>query len=341
MPSFPSLATVHHLLDSSPPHPQSETIAHHIKAHSFEKRMYPYILENFRLTTGSLSETIFLSQLVQSEAMAAAFKGWRAKWGNERHCGGALVWQFNDVWPSVSWSITSFLGSQPKQAFYAISRSLASVTLLIRRISTDPKPNSQVEELCANKTSHAGAAKLHSTPHIYPPKKSCVSVVLSNITPCDYAAARVEIRYISLATGVSTTVFSAEVGVAANANVSLWNAEVPEDEPTLVYAVLFGPGGDVVAREVDWPQPVKFVGDGGGFRELGVGDGELRVEWQQGGVQVTTGKAVKAVWFEEMPGEKWENNCVDLVPGETLGIRVEGLEMGVEGEGRKVWWYGW
>ncbi|KAF8243755.1 glycoside hydrolase [Wilcoxina mikolae CBS 423.85] len=338
IPSFPSLATTHHLLDSSPPDLQSETIAHHTNPRFFEHSLNPHLRENFRRTPDSLSETIFLSQLVQSEAMAATFKEWREKWGDKRHCGGALAWQFNDVWPAVSCSITSFLDSQPKQAFYAISRSLAPITLLVRRIDLDvyPEPTSD-EELDSSYPSRCKTPDFLER-YTSPPKKCGISVVLSNITPRDYAMAKVEIRYITLSTGVSSVVLSTDVSVAANENVSLWNSEMPE-EPTLVYAVLLGPGGEVVAREVDWPFPGKLFGVNEGFRELGMGDEALRVEWQDGGVQITAERAVKAVWFEERIGERWGDNGVDLVPGETLGIRVDGLEGGEDG--RRVWWYGW
>ncbi|CCX32063.1 glycoside hydrolase superfamily [Pyronema domesticum] len=332
MPSFPSPATMALISDTDDePHPQSYAVAHHIKAHSFEKRMYPYILENFQLSRASLNETIFLSQLVQAEAMAAAFKGWRAKW-DIRHCGGALVWQLNDVWPAVSWSITSYAESQPKPAFYAISRALAPVSVISRRFSNDPKPNSKVEALCANKTAKAGAAKLHSTPHTYPEKQSEVEVKVSNITKEEWSGV-VDVKFISVETGVETGVVHEEVNVPANGAMAVGRWVVREDEPTLVVTTLVDEDDEVVSREINWPEPFKFVGNGGAF----CGGERVNVEWRGGGVRVMATEATKGLWFEEIPGEVWEDNGIDLVPGEDRLIRVENLLQAPE---RRMWWYG-
>jgi beta-mannosidase len=313
-------------------HPQSEVVAHHIKAHSFEKRLYPYILENFRICTGTLEETIYLSQLMQSEAVSNAYSGWRHEWG-QKHCGGALVWQLNDVWPAISWSITSFPAT-PKPAFHAIARALRPVTLIVRRRTNDPKPNSKVEALCANKTAKAGKASLHSTPHVYPPKKSTVEVCLSSLSVLPQTDLRIEVSYITLATSDSTTVFSAaSVTVDANELLPLWEAEVPEDRPTVVHSVLYGADGGVLAYRTDWPQPLKWVQ----MPEPG-----LAVEWDAEGVAISAERCVKGLVFEEREGETWADNGVDVVPGTVYRIRVGGLKVAPEEEEeeRRKWWYG-
>lgn len=72
-------------------HPQSEEFEFHCKASSYEKRMFTCMGENFRLSF-ELETYVYLTQLLQSEAMGYAFRGWRRKFGT-RECGGALVWQ--------------------------------------------------------------------------------------------------------------------------------------------------------------------------------------------------------------------------------------------------------
>jgi beta-mannosidase len=334
MPSFPSFYTMGSILGplATPGdhHPQSEVVAHHIKAHSFEKRLYPYILENFRISTGKMEEIIYLSQLVQSEALSCAYRGWRHKWG-KRHCGGALVWQLNDVWPAISWSIMSFPGN-PKPAFYAIARELKPFTLIAWRHTNDPKPNSKVEALCANKTSKAAkSASMHSTPHIYPPKKSTVEIFISSVSSLPQTGLRIVVKYITLATSASTIAFSAtDVAIEPNETLSLFSADVPEDQPTVVHSVLYDAHGEVLSTGTDWPQPLKWVQ----MPEPG-----LSVEWDVEEVVVNSESCVKGLVFEEREGEMWADNGIDVVPGMACRIRVEGL-MRKQGEERQMWWYG-
>ncbi|KAI5850735.1 beta-mannosidase [Tricharina praecox] len=329
MPSFPSLPGIPYLLGSSSDnHPQSEAISHHTKAHSFEKRLYPYILENYRITNSSIAEIVYLSQLVQSDALSCAFRGWRHRWGT-RECGGALVWQLNDVWPAISWSITSF-PDIPKPAFYAISRAMRPITLISRRHTNDPKPNSKVEALCANKTAKAGKAAMHSTPHIYPPKQSTIDISLSSISHVPTEGLRVEVRYITISDSATTAVLSRDsVTVPGNNEVSLLaSTVVPEDKPTVVFAVCYDAKGQVVARDVDWPQPMKFVDSPA---TLGP-----ELQWWEGGVVISVARCIKGLVFEEFAGEIWDDNGVDVVPGEVLAIKVANLKKGP----RKMWWYG-
>jgi len=329
MPSFPSLPGIPYLLGSAPDnHPQSEAIAHHTKAHSFEKRLHPYILENYRITNGSMAEIVYLSQLVQSEAMSFAFRGWRRRWGS-RGCGGALVWQLNDVWPAISWSITSF-PDLPKPAFYAISRALRPVAIISRRHTNDPKPNSKVEALCNNKTAKAGKAAMHSTPHIYPPKRSTIDITLSNISHLPIEDLRVEIRYIAIIDSTTSTILSRDsVVVPANSEISLVsNTVVPEDKPTAVFAICYDAKGQVVARDVDWPQPMKFV-------DSHATPGP-QLQWWEGGVIISAARCIKGLVFEEFGGEVWDDNGVDVVSGSVLAIKVLNLKKGP----RKMWWYG-
>jgi beta-mannosidase len=93
MLSCPHIETVKQAFfkDSEDMHPQSEAFEFHCKANSYEKRMFTCMGENFRLSF-DLDTYVFLTQLLQSEAMGYAFRGWRRKFG-DRSCGGALVWQ--------------------------------------------------------------------------------------------------------------------------------------------------------------------------------------------------------------------------------------------------------
>lgn len=97
MLSCPSMATIQNSFFGSSKdfHPQSREFEFHCKATSYEKRMFTCMGENFRLAF-DIDTYVYLSQLVQSEAMYYAFRGWRRQFEG-RECGGALVWQVSLV----------------------------------------------------------------------------------------------------------------------------------------------------------------------------------------------------------------------------------------------------
>ncbi|KAI5788285.1 beta-mannosidase-like protein [Geopyxis carbonaria] len=331
MLSHPAISTIKSgFLPASPApgdfHPQSETVNFHTKAHSAEKRIIPYIHENYRILSSSFTELVYLTQLIQAEAMSYAYRGWRSKWG-KRECSGVLVWQMNDVWPASSWAIVD-CNRRPKLAFYSISRALKPVMLIARRYTTNPKPNSKVEALASHKTAKSGTAKLHSTPHIYPEIKSTLDLVLSSISPRDHEGLKVVVRYINILTGEAQEVHSATYTAAANATAAVLEKHpVPVAPPTVVHAVLTNSTGDVLASEYDWPAPLKHVH----FPD----DRGIVVMRTAQGVEVTAERPVKAVQFVEIDGERWGDGGVDVVPGEVVTIVVENWRGG-EKEGEKV-----
>ncbi|KAF8464443.1 glycoside hydrolase superfamily [Kalaharituber pfeilii] len=172
-------------------HPQGSP-ANAIKEHSFEKRFMAYLGENLWVNFHSYEEYVHISQLLQSEAIGYAYRGWGRLWGGNtktkevgRLCGGVLVWQLNGVWPVTSWSLVdSFL--RPKPAHYAIARVLDDITVGVHRETWPDRPNGKVEALVTNKTTKAamtgGQFAIHSTPHIFPPRKSEVIVWIANKT---------------------------------------------------------------------------------------------------------------------------------------------------------------
>lgn len=82
----------------------------------------------------SLDNHIYHTQLLQSEAIGTAYRSWKRDWRgpSREYCGGVLVWQLNDCWPVTSWAIADFY-LRPKMAFWAIKRESSPLTVGLAR----------------------------------------------------------------------------------------------------------------------------------------------------------------------------------------------------------------
>lgn len=111
-------------------HPQSRVMEMHNKADGGITRLSHYMVSNLKYTM-DLDNYIYASQLMQAECLSTAYRSWRREWRGEgrRYCGGALVWQLNDVYPCVSWSIVDFY-KRPKLAVSTAISALFSGTWL-------------------------------------------------------------------------------------------------------------------------------------------------------------------------------------------------------------------
>ena len=84
--------------------------------------------ELFAVTTGvpeDLDEYVALSQAVQAEAMLFAMEHFRRR---QPRTSGALVWQFDDTWPAMTWSLVDADGV-PKAAYYSVARASAPLAV--------------------------------------------------------------------------------------------------------------------------------------------------------------------------------------------------------------------
>ena len=90
--------------------------------------------------------------------------------------------------------------------------------------------------------------------------------------------------------------------------------------------------GEVLARWVDWPEPLKYVTFKKGVQV------KVQVEEGEREVRICADAPIKGVVLgvpvEEGVDAVWEDNFVDLVPGETVCVGVEGLM----GRGVKARW---
>ena len=62
--------------------------------------------------------------------MLYAYNHWRREFRGEgeENCSGILVWQLNDVWPGISWSLVD-VDLRRKAAFWVTKRALGKVVV--------------------------------------------------------------------------------------------------------------------------------------------------------------------------------------------------------------------
>jgi beta-mannosidase len=97
-----------------------------LKAHQKHTRGFETIDEYLKRDYDSfknIEKYIFASQLLQARAMRIAIESQRKQMPV---CQGSLVWQLNDTWPVVSWSLIDY-ERNPKPAYYQIKHSFSPV----------------------------------------------------------------------------------------------------------------------------------------------------------------------------------------------------------------------
>ena len=78
--------------------------------------------------TNPQPSAIHYSQLAQAVALQTAIEHMRRRKGE---AGGLCLWQFNEPWPSISWSIVDYFG-RPKLAYKGLSRWFNPVLISLK-----------------------------------------------------------------------------------------------------------------------------------------------------------------------------------------------------------------
>ncbi|MEM2685493.1 MAG: glycoside hydrolase family 2 TIM barrel-domain containing protein [Candidatus Bathyarchaeia archaeon] len=101
---------------------QSQVMEWHNKMYEGTERLYRFLAAHFRVPE-DLRKFIYLTQLNQAEALKTAISHWRSRMFKTSGC---LIWQINDCWPVVSWSLIDYY-FRPKPAYYYVKRAFNSV----------------------------------------------------------------------------------------------------------------------------------------------------------------------------------------------------------------------
>ncbi|KAH8701559.1 glycoside hydrolase superfamily [Talaromyces proteolyticus] len=141
-------------LDDCRNYTTDEHMVWHNKGKGGPENILKYGEDNISFDDQSLRGYIYCSQLIQSEGISTALRGWRRQWqgpGRE-YCGGALLWQLNDCWPVSSWAIADS-DLRPKIAYWAVKRENRLITVaLARKFNNDS--SLELEAWASNMTLH-------------------------------------------------------------------------------------------------------------------------------------------------------------------------------------------
>ncbi len=122
--SIPSLSSLQRFMREAELNLNSRGFQNHQKSTGGNRRLLHY-LDNYYTTNTSFDNFPYLTQLLQARAMESAIKHHRT---SKPYCMGSLLWQLNDCWPAVSWSLQDFYGKK-KAAYFAVQQSFEPVTV--------------------------------------------------------------------------------------------------------------------------------------------------------------------------------------------------------------------
>jgi beta-mannosidase len=311
MEAFPNIKTIDSFLplgkDDPDRYPQSSTIDFHNKADGHERRIALYLVENMRYSPDPIEQFVYSTQLMQAECLASAYRLWRRQWkgpGRE-YCGGALVWQINDCWPVTSWAIVDYY-LRPKHAYYTVKREMAPISCGITR-----------KEHSVTKDKHT---------RVYITKTYGIEIWGSNLSLRDIKV-DVVVKAFDVITGKETfskTVKSSLL-LEENRSTEICDLEVPVkqkdvgEENRIIVAAYLIEDGNQVARYINWPEPLKYV------HLQKPKHLKADISRDGGRVEISAELPVKGVALECEDDEVvFEDNLVDIVPGEIVSIGVKG-----------------
>ncbi|MCX7718090.1 MAG: hypothetical protein N2111_06765 [Candidatus Sumerlaeaceae bacterium] len=104
----------------------SAELAHHQRMPGGTARLARYLFDSCRIPD-SLAAWAETTQRLQADILATAAEHWRRR---KFSTSGALIWQFNDAYPAISWSLIDFYGL-PKAAYFESRRFFAPVMVSI------------------------------------------------------------------------------------------------------------------------------------------------------------------------------------------------------------------
>ncbi|KAI1295133.1 glycoside hydrolase family 2 protein [Xylaria venustula] len=317
MEAYPHLGTIHSMITlEQQRYPGSMMMDFRNKAIDHERRVATYVNENFTVKYDILSYT-HLTQIVQAEAMHFAYKTWRREWG-QRKCGGVLVWQLNDCWPTMSWAVVDYYLVK-KPAYYAIKNALKPLSIGISKEYHD-WTSGHVDPTESIKDSKFDLWVVSSKSQSV---QIDVTVRFVSIQTGQDVRPRLNFESVTVDPGSTTDILKDYDITVTGTEVqdSSQSFNVADFDPYVIHAIAMI-DNDIIASDIYWPQPLKYLNfDNRGVALKAIDDSR---------VVVSAARPTKGFVFEETRGVELSDNGFDIVPGqervvEVVGARVQSL----------------
>ncbi|MBW1803762.1 MAG: hypothetical protein JRJ85_23910 [Deltaproteobacteria bacterium] len=124
--------TLENCLEPVDRHPESQRFAHHQKQEEGNERLFRFLTAHHKVTTEFIP-FIYACQINQAEALKTCIEHWRSR---KFDTAGTLIWQLNDCWPAISWSLID-CNLQPKASYYYARHFFDSPILIFKEILGD------------------------------------------------------------------------------------------------------------------------------------------------------------------------------------------------------------
>jgi beta-mannosidase len=130
-------------------------------------------------------------------------------------------------------------------------------------------------------------------------------------------------KYIVLPPGTAKREVTLQPGQNTELGSLSMTEIVGEESLVILAASLVNQKGEVEAQIMNWPEPFRYLSWHEDTRvsvSVGVGGGEVRVK-----ANYPVKGCLLYVGYEDGEDAEWEDNMLDLLPGQELSVKVKGL----------------
>ncbi|CAK9436429.1 uncharacterized protein LODBEIA_P09870 [Lodderomyces beijingensis] len=313
MLAFPSYNTLASHISPDQLYFNSTMVNFHNKAMNGVVNSKHYVEQNIHIPSNcTLERWVYLTQLMQSEAISLAFRVWRRKW-HKREVGGILVWQLNDCWPAISWSIIGY-GNVPKLSYYGVRRESADFAIAGYVYSKPRRRHGEKAQVVLKEEEEEEE------------EEEWELDVWGFGVGCNMTLA---IRAYNSTTGhVTDSSTTPRLNFSFNKVNSILTGYTPHwlKKATIVELRLFHADGTLAAGSSIWPQPLKSIDWVSLNKDLSLGMEVVRRR-NDTLIILSTNKPVKGLEVY-VPGRDLEisDNGIDLFPGDNQTLVIGNLQ---------------
>jgi beta-mannosidase len=131
MQAMPDLSTLKKVIPDSAMNFHSPKFKNHQKHPTGFQTLHHYLKE-YLVVPNNMEDYAYATQILQAYALTTAIEAQRRAMP---YCMGSLIWQLNDCWPVVSWSLVDY-ELKKKMSYYAVKKAFEPVLVSMKEETT-------------------------------------------------------------------------------------------------------------------------------------------------------------------------------------------------------------